>query len=55
MNNVKLGTYGRYRTNVNFGKNKKLLKLHPTVKPVEMIWDAVLDATQSGVLVLDSF
>ncbi|MDR1160408.1 MAG: ParB N-terminal domain-containing protein [Syntrophomonadaceae bacterium] len=62
MNNVKLGIYGRYRTNVwdyagvnSFGKNKDLLKLHPTVKPVELIWDAILDSTQSGDIVLDSF
>jgi DNA modification methylase len=39
----------------SFGKNKELLKLHPTVKPVELIWDAILDSTQSGDIVLDSF
>ncbi|MDR0734679.1 MAG: hypothetical protein LBG16_03155, partial [Elusimicrobiota bacterium] len=38
-----------------FGKNKELLKLHPTVKSVELIWDAILDITQSGDIVLDSF
>jgi len=61
-NNVQLGSKGRYRTNVwdyagvnGFGKNKKLLELHPTVKPVEMIWDAVLDVTERGDIVLDSF
>jgi DNA modification methylase len=62
MSNVKLGIHGRYRTNVwdyaggnSFGKNKELLKLHPTVKPVELIWDAILDITQSVDIVLDSF
>ena len=62
VNNVKLGAEGRYRTNVwdyagvnGFGKNKKLLKLHPTVKPVEMIWDAILDVSNRGDIVLDSF
>jgi DNA modification methylase len=61
-NNVALGVHGRYRTNVwdyagvnAFGKNRKLLKLHPTVKPVEMILDAVLDASPRGSVVLDSF
>jgi len=61
-NNVELGVHGRYRTNVwdyagvnSFGKNRELLKLHPTVKPVEMIWDAILDVSTRGDIVLDSF
>lgn len=61
-NNVELGIHGRYRSNVwdyagvnGFGKNHELLKLHPTVKPVEMIWDAILDVTKRGDIVLDSF
>jgi hypothetical protein len=44
VNNIELGKHGRYRTNVwdyagvnSFGKNRTLLSLHPTVKPVEMI------------------
>ncbi len=62
INNVELGVHGRYRTNVwdyagvnAFGKNRSLLKLHPTVKPVEMIWDAILDVSTRGDIVLDSF
>lgn len=61
-NNVELGKNGRYRTNVwqyagvnAFGKHKKDLKLHPTVKPVEMLKDAILDVSIRGDIVLDSF
>ena len=60
-NNVQLGSNGRYRTNVwdyagvNTFKNTQLLKLHPTVKPVEMIRDAILDASNRGEIVLDCF
>jgi DNA modification methylase len=62
INNVELGKHGRYRTNVwdyagvnSFGKNRGDLKLHPTVKPVEMIMDAIMDVSPRGGLVLDSF
>lgn len=62
MNNVQLGKHGRYRTNVwqyaganSFGQHKGDLKLHPTVKPVEMLCDAILDCTPRGGIVLDSF
>lgn len=60
-NNVELGSNGRYRTNVwdyagvNTFQNTELLKLHPTVKPVEMIRDAILDASNRHEIVLDSF
>lgn len=60
-NNVELGAKGRYRTNVwdyagvNTFKNKELLRLHPTVKPVELIWNAILNASNRGDIVLDSF
>lgn len=61
-NNVELGKHGRYRTNVwnyagvnAFGKHKNDIKLHPTVKPVEMLRDAILDVTNRGDIVLDSF
>lgn len=61
-NNVELGSHGRYRTNVwdypgvnSFGGDKDKLKMHPTVKPVEMIRDAILDVTSRGNIVLDSF
>lgn len=63
INNVELGVHGRYRTNVwNYpgvngpsAENAEKRAMHPTVKPVEMIKDAVLDATNRDGLVLDSF
>ncbi len=61
-NNVQLGKYGRYRTNVwqyagvnTFGKHKQDGIMHPTVKPVEMLKDAMLDVSKRGDIVLDSF
>ncbi|MDF2114637.1 site-specific DNA-methyltransferase [Roseiarcaceae bacterium H3SJ34-1] len=61
-NNVQLGRFGRNRTNVwtyagvnSFGKGRKDLVLHPTVKPVAMIADAILDCTAHGDIVLDVF
>lgn len=65
-NNVDLGRHGRNRTNVweYAGGNSfsgrttdegNLLHLHPTVKPVQMIADAILDCTARGDLVLDPF
>lgn len=62
VNNVQLGKYGRYRTNVwnyagvnAFGAHRDDLKMHPTVKPIEMIRDAILDVTNLHDIVLDSF
>jgi DNA modification methylase len=37
------------------GEEGNLLALHPTVKPVQMIADAMLDSTARGDLVLDGF
>lgn len=64
-NNVQLGRYGRNRTNVwtypganSFGRQSDegdLLKLHPTVKPVALIVDILLDASARGEIVLDPF
>jgi DNA modification methylase len=64
-NNVQLGRYGRYRTNVwqyprvnSFGKTNpegEFTALHPTVKPVSLVADAVLDSTARGDIVLDPF
>jgi DNA modification methylase len=64
-NNVQLGTFGRDRTNVweYAGANTlsrqsdegNLLALHPTVKPVAMVADAILDCSARGDIVLDSF
>lgn len=62
INNIELGKHGRYRTNVwdyagvnSFGKNRSDLKLHPTVKPVVMVVDAIKDCTKHGHIVLDPF
>ena len=63
VNNVELGTHGRYRTNVwqypgvnSFGgKRMDELKLHPTVKPVAMVADAMLDCSNQGNIILDPF
>jgi DNA methylase len=66
-NNVQLGQYGCNRTNVwqypginsfsrgNDGEEGKLLTLHPTVKPVAMVADAIMDCTARGDIVLDAF
>ena len=63
INNVELGVHGRYRANVWKYKGmhasnpqaKTLVKLHPTVKPVAMIMDALFDCSSAGSIVLDSF
>lgn len=63
INNFELGQHGRYRTNVwNYpgvntltGKNFELLSLHPTVKPVGLIADAIRDCSHRKGIVLDPF
>jgi DNA modification methylase len=64
-NNIELGRFGRNRTNVwnhpgantlgRVGEEGHLLALHPTVKPVSMVADAILDCTKRGDVVLDPF
>lgn len=61
-NNIQLGKYGRYRTNVwdyagvnSFGSQQSDLGMHPTVKPVALIADAIKDCTKRGHIVLDPF
>jgi len=61
-NTFGLGDTGRYRTNVwdypgvnSFGANQKDLALHPTVKPVALVADAIKDVTKRGEIVLDGF
>jgi len=64
-NNVQLGKFGRNRTNVweypsptAFGKSGaegNLLGLHPTVKALALVADAIMDASARGDIVLDSF
>jgi DNA modification methylase len=63
INNFELGQNGRYRTNVwefpgasSFKKDRiQELALHPTVKPVQMIADAIKDVSGRGDIVLDLF
>ena len=64
LNNVQLGRFGRNRQNVwnypgaNAFKRKgqaESLDLHPTVKPVALVADAMLDSTKRGDIVLDPF
>ena len=62
LNTFGLGETGRYRTNVweypgvnSFGSNQQDLALHPTVKPVAMLADAIRDVTRRGDIVLDGF
>lgn len=65
LNNVQLGRFGRNRTNVwNYpginsqvrqGEEGNLLALHPTVKPISLVADAILDCTARGHIVLDPF
>ncbi len=63
INTFELGQHGRYRTNVweyrgvNTRKVGRLdeLSMHPTVKPVQLICDAMKDVSRRGGLVLDVF
>jgi DNA modification methylase len=63
VNNVELGRHGRWRSNVwtypgasSIGSDaRKGLRLHPTVKPVALLEDALLDLTHRGDVVLDPF
>jgi DNA modification methylase len=62
-NTFELGQHGRYRTNiweyggVNTFRKGRLdeLAMHPTVKPVAMIADAIRDVTRRTEIVLDPF
>ena len=63
INSFELGQHGRYRTNVWHYKGVNTLRagrmdelaLHPTVKPVQLIADAIKDVSQRGGIVLDLF
>ena len=64
-NNVQLGRFGRYRSNIwnypganSMGRGTEegnLLALPPTAKPVKLVADAILDCSARGDLVLDPF
>jgi len=63
INNVELGKHGRYRTNLwtYAGANAFSatrdddLAMHPTVKPVALVADAILDCSKRTGIVLDAF
>lgn len=63
VNNVALGRHGRYRTNVwtyagaNAFSATRVddLAMHPTVKPVALVADAILDCSNRKSIVLDVF
>jgi DNA modification methylase len=62
-NSFGLGETGRYRTNVwdyagisSIGASRSdELAMHPTVKPVALIADAIRDCSKRGEIVLDGF
>ena len=64
-NNIELGRFGRNRTNLwkypganTFARScaeGNLLALHPTVKPVAMVADAIMDCSARSDIVLDPF
>ena len=64
-NNVQLGRFGRNRTNVweypcvntlsKISEEGNLLAMHPTVKPVALVADALLDCSARADVVLDAF
>jgi DNA modification methylase len=63
VNSFELGQNGRYRTNVWHYRGvtsptreaREALALHPTVKPVAMVADALKDTSHPGGIVLDAF
>jgi DNA modification methylase len=63
INNIELGRFGRNRTNVwdypgqNVfnGTAKSKLSLHPTVKPVALVADAIRDCSYRNGVILDPF
>ncbi len=63
LNNFELGQHGRSRTNVwdyagvNAFRSERMdeLQMHPTVKPVGLVADAIRDCSRRGDLVLDPF
>ena len=64
-NNVQLGRHGRDRSNLwsypgartlsRTSEEGNLLAMHPTVKPLRLVADALLDCTTRGDIVLDPF
>lgn len=63
INNVELGRFGRNRSNLwnyaganAFGNDRDAeLAMHPTVKPVALVRDAILDCSKRNGVILDAF
>ena len=63
INNFELGQHGRHRSNVwtcpgvnSFGPDRlEDLKMHPTVKPVALVADAIKDCSRRRGIILDPF
>ena len=63
INTFELGQYGRHRSNVwDYERGNTMrpgrmdeLAIHPTVKPVSLVADAIKDCSKRGSLVLDPF
>lgn len=65
LNNIQLGKFGRHRSNLwayaspnsvmQRDEEREIVMNHPTPKPVQMIADALLDASPRGGIVLDGF
>ena len=65
VNNILLGKHGRSRSTVweypglnlfgHGGEEGNLLGVHPTVKPVRLVADALLDCSRRGDIVIDPF
>ena len=63
INNFELGQHGRHRSNVweypgvnSLGPGRmEELAMHPTVKPVALVADAIKDCSRRGGIVLDAF
>lgn len=68
QNNFELGQYGRTRSNIwcypsarsmtadsGYPGGEEVLTLHPTVKPVKLIEDAILDCSRRDEIILDPF
>ena len=63
INNINLGRHGRNRTNVwrypgisSLGQDRQAqLAMHPTVKPIALVADAIRDCSHRGGIILDDF
>ena len=63
LNTIELGRHGRSRSNVwkyagaNTFRPERMddLRVHPTVKPVSMVADAIKDCTRRNNIVIDTF